>query len=90
MKRIAFFLFPLLTACAALIVPNVIVLPGRGIPPDKFVADDEFCKDAASKTLRWMQYSIDATYMQCMISKGHQVPGITRDMPPAPPPPRNR
>jgi len=84
--KIIFFLIPILAGCAALITPNVFVMPGRGIPPDKFVADDNFCRDISSTSLRYGQHSIDAMYMQCMVSKGHLVPGSALP----PPPPRSR
>ena len=64
----------LLAGCAS--GPNVLVLPGPGKTLDQFRADDVACRawvhEQPGTTSDWRY---DIAYMQCMYTKGNQVPG---------------
>lgn len=83
--------------------PTVTVMPSRTKPFEVFQSDDLACRGYALQQAKanddWRygaQYRYNAAYMQCMYSRGHQVPGtyVTANPPPAaasqgtaPPPP---
>jgi hypothetical protein len=65
--------------------PNVMALPGEGMPFDRFRNDDTLCERYAytqvgggtgyvSGTEYEMQQRYDVAYVQCMYAKGHRVP----------------
>lgn len=90
MKKIFLLIIPVLASCStAHISPNIVVQPGRGVTIERFIADDNHCREISRTSIINGQRSIDAIYMQCMFSRGHLVPGRAVAIPP-PPPPRNR
>jgi hypothetical protein len=57
--------------------PHVMVLPGRGKTLDQFHADDVACREWAAQQAGRTSYSrYDMTYMQCMYTKGNQIPTV--------------
>ena len=63
----------LLVACAS--GPRVMVLPGQGKTLDEFRADDAACRAWADQQPGTMsQWRYDTAYVQCMYTKGNQVP----------------
>lgn len=76
----------LLTGCVNIPTgPGVLVLPNAHVPFEQFQKDDVFCRqfssnqvggDSAKKSsstyITQMRY--DNAYMQCMYTKGHQIP----------------
>jgi hypothetical protein len=73
-----------ITGCASLPTgPNVMALPGTGVPFDQFRNDDALCEQyansqvgggtgAASGSEYEMQQRYDVAYVQCMYAKGHR------------------
>ncbi len=85
-----------LSACATVPTgPSIRVMPGPGKPFEVFQSDDAACRQWASQRTRpesfeyesAVQRRYDNAYMQCMYSKGNQVPGVTRTYTGAVPPP---
>jgi hypothetical protein len=65
--------------------PSVMVLPGPSKTMEQFQADDGRCRQVAATELQReqrgsvpAQQRFDMTYMQCMYSAGHQIPGASR------------
>jgi hypothetical protein len=75
-----------LSACASVPSgPSVMVLPGAGKPLDQFQLDDAACRQWATQQMgprsdsSWMmQRRYDIAYQQCMYSRGHDLPGVSR------------
>ncbi len=95
MRRILPFLALLaLPGCAACPVgPSVLVLPAQGKPFEAFQAEEMACRQWANQQIgasagKCQTYDSDETqrrynnaYIQCMYSKGNQVPGVLRRAP---------
>jgi hypothetical protein len=63
----------LLVACTS--GPHVMVLPGQGKTLDQFQADDAACRAwAAQQPGTTSERRYDMAYMQCMYTKGNQIP----------------
>ena len=63
--------------------PNIMALPGTGVPFEQFRNDDAQCEQYASSQIvrngsagseYEMQQRYDVAYVQCMYAKGHKVP----------------
>lgn len=73
---LAIFTALAVAGCASPSRPTVSVLPGTGKSLEQFAADDTSCREwARSRTADGTQRDYDIAYVQCMYSKGHQVPG---------------
>jgi len=83
----------LLSACSTMPSgPSVLVLPSAGKNFDQFHNEDTLCRDLTHKQVASAEDNIDSkdeaqqsyniVYIQCMYSKGHQVPvpGLMYDM----------
>lgn len=93
----------ILGACTSVLPqgPSVTVLPGPGKSLDQFQVEDVDCRGWATRQLgatagenEWItQRRYDIAYVQCMYSRGNQIPGGPRGTPapipspPEPPPP---
>ena len=67
----------LVGACASPSTPHVMVLPGDGKSFEQFHADDTTCRQwAGQQPGANASWRYDMGYMQCMYSKGHQIPVV--------------
>ena len=73
--------------------PSVMVLPGAGKPLEQFQLDDGGCRQWAAQQAgtggdsSWLlQRRYDIAYQQCMYSRGHDIPGVSRTTGPPPAP----
>jgi hypothetical protein len=87
---LAFVAATSITGCAGTPTgPSVMVLAGNGKTIEQFQADDNACRQWASRELERTkggqvpaQGRYDIAYMQCMYAKGNQIPSAARS--PAP------
>jgi hypothetical protein len=66
----------LLAGCASVPSgPSVMALPGSAKSADEFRADDAACRRiAAADAKATKQWRYDMTYLQCMYTRGDQIP----------------
>lgn len=81
----------LLNACSTMPSgPSILVLPGTGKNFDQFRNDDLVCRQLVHADIAALQHELDSKeegqqsydigYIQCMYSKGHQVPVLEEVM----------